>query len=653
MKKLTIGICLSAYCMLATGLSVKAQYVIKDADKQFELYNYTKAIPLYEEAYKKKASLHAAERLAQAYTQINNYPQSESWYAIATKLPKSGPENVLGYARALQHNAKFSEAKAQYLNYGDLNKGIAPKLLAGWAASCDSAIKWMRNPKQVVINNDKKLNSQQSDWGAVRFGQSIVFTSDRIDSSRQYKNNKGFLWFDGSKEPDKKRYGGSGNAYLKLYVNDLKTDSIHLFPVDAGIDYHVGPASFTADGKTMFFALTRIPDVLAKSKNKTATVNVEIYSSTIDADGKWTEPVSFKYNNVSEYSVADPFVSSDGQSLYFSSNMPGGKGGADIYVSLKTDAGDWGKPTNLSDLNTEGNERTPVFDSKNNLYFSSDGWIGMGGLDIFRALRSGSGIGRVENLGYPINSPKDDFSFSIDAGDGLAYFSSDRDGGLGSDDIYTIDNKIIAVYQLEGTVYNSKTGQAVSGATVTLEKVNGGAVLIETDDNGGYKFNLAKDTEYNVKAQKTAYRVDIENLATIGLTSSEVITQDLHITPIELYKGVRLDNIYYDFDKWDIRKDAALELDNLVKILQENPTIWIELGSHTDSRGKDSYNLTLSQKRAEAAVEYLISKGIERSRLEARGYGETVPLNKCKNGVECSDAEHQLNRRTEFKITKM
>ncbi|WP_421939880.1 OmpA family protein [Pedobacter sp.] len=653
MMKLTIGICFSAYCMLATALTVKAQYVIKDADKQFELYNYTKAIPLYEEAYKKKATLHAAERLAQAYSQINNYPQSESWFAIASKMPNTKPDNVLGYARALQHNAKFSEAKAQYLNYGTLNKGIAPKLLAGWTASCDSAIKWMRNPKQVVINNQKKLNSKQADWGAVRFGQGIVFTSDRIDSINLPKNNNGFLWFDGTKKPDKKTYGGTGNAYLKLYVDELKTDSIHLFPVDAGTDYHFGPASFTRDGKTMFFALTRIPDVLLKNKNKTATVNVEVYSSTMDADGKWTEPVSFKYNKVNEYSVADPFITPDGQSLYFSSNMPGGKGGADIYVSLKTDAGDWGKPTNLSDINTEGNERTPLFDTKNNLYFSSDGWIGMGGLDIFRAFRTGTGIGRIENLGYPINSPKDDFSFSVDANDGLAYFSSDRDGGLGSDDIYAIDNKAIMEFKLEGTVYNAKTGQPVNGARVTLEKVNGSSLVIETDDKGNYSFNLSKDSEYNVKAEKTAFRVDIENLATIGLTASEVLTQDLHLTPIELYKGVRLENIYYDFDKWDIRPDAAVELDKLVKILQDNPTIWIELGSHTDSRGKDSYNLTLSQKRAESAVAYLIAKGIDRNRLEARGYGETVPLNKCKNDVECTDAEHQLNRRTEFKITKM
>lgn len=653
MKKLTIGICFSAYCMLATALTAQAQYVIKDADKQFELYNYTKAIPLYEEAYKKKATLHAAERLAQAYSQINNYPQSESWYAIASKMPNTKPDNVLGYARALQHNAKFSEAKAQYLNYGTLNKGIAPKLLAGWTASCDSAIKWMRNPKQVVINNQKKLNSKQADWGAVRFGQGIVFTSDRIDSINLPKNNNGFLWFDGTKKPDKKTYGGTGNAYLKLYVDELKTDSIHLFPVDAGTDYHFGPASFTRDGKTMFFALTRIPDVLLKNKNKTATVNVEVYSSTMDADGKWTEPVSFKYNKVNEYSVADPFITPDGQSLYFSSNMPGGKGGADIYVSLKTDTGDWGKPTNLSDINTEGNERTPLFDTKNNLYFSSDGWIGMGGLDIFRAFRAGTGIGRIENLGYPINSPKDDFSFSVDANDGLAYFSSDRDGGLGSDDIYAIDNKAIMEFKLEGTVYNAKTGQPVNAARVTLEKVNGSSLIVETDDKGNYSFNLSKESEYNVKAEKTAYRVDIENLATIGLTTSEVLTQDLHLAPIELYKGVRLENIYYDFDKWDIRQDAAVELDKLLKILQDNPTIWIELGSHTDSRGKDSYNLTLSQKRAESAVAYLIAKGIDRSRLEARGYGETVPLNKCKNDVECTDAEHQLNRRTEFKITKM
>ncbi|MGM9477965.1 OmpA family protein [Pedobacter sp. GSP4] len=652
MKKILIGTCFSAYCFFALGFSANAQYVLKDADKQYGLFNYSKAIDLYEQAYKKKATLHAAERLASAYAMVYNYKQAESWYAIAAKMPGSSPENTLGYARALQGNSKYSEAKVQYLSYIEKKKDVSEKQQAVWVASCDSALKWIKNPKKIELVNQKALNSSQSDWGAVNYQGGVVFTSDRSDSKLESSEGRPFLRFDGSKEPDKQVYGWTGNGYLKLYFKASPNDSLQLFPIKAGTRYHVGSASFTADGRTMYFTLTRISDELERLKKQPTTVNVEIFSSTKGSDGKWGEPVSFAYNNVNEYSVGDPFITTDGNSLYFASNMPGGLGGTDIYVCLKTDAGEWGKPINLKEVNTEGNDRSPVFDEKDNFYFSSDGRVGMGGLDVYQALREGGKIGRVENLGYPFNSPQDDFGFSLNEKGGIVYLSSNRDGGVGSDDIYTIDQKMILAFKLEGRVFDRGSNQPIAGALVTLTKVNGGILKTETDDNGGYKFNLAKEAEYNVTAEKTGYRSDVENLATIGLTTSAVLEQDLHLEAIVIDKAIRIENIYYDFDKWNIRADAAVELDKLVKIMKDNPTIWIELGSHTDSRGKDGYNLSLSQKRAESAVQYIISRGIDKNRIAAKGYGETQLLNKCANGVDCTDAEHQLNRRTEFKIVK-
>ncbi|WP_316799823.1 OmpA family protein [Pedobacter frigidisoli] len=652
MKKILIGTCFSAYCLFATGFSAQAQYVIKDADKQFELFNYSKAADLYEQAYKKKETLHAAERLAIAYANMYNYKQAESWFAIASKMAGSKPENTLGYAKALQNNSKYSEAKVQYLNYIEQKKDVPERQQAVWIGSCDSAIKWIRNPKKVELINQKELNSTQSDWGAFKYQNGVVFTSDRSNSKLESNESRPFLRFDGTKEPNANVYGWTGNGYLKLYYKASSKDSLALFPIKTGTRYHVGSASFTADGKTMYFTLTRITDELERLKKQPTTVNVEIFSSTKSADGSWSEPVSFAYNNVNEYSVGDPFITTDGNSLYFASNMPGGLGGTDIYVCLKTDAGEWGKPINLKEVNTPGNERSPVFDEKDNFYFSSDGRVGMGGLDVYQALRQGGGIGVIENLGYPFNSPQDDFSFSLNEKGGIVYLSSNREGGVGSDDIYSIDQKAILAFKLEGRVFDRKTSDPLTEAVVTLSKVNGSVIKTETDENGFYEFNLAKESEYNVSAEKTAYRSDVENLATIGLTTSEVLKQDLYLEAIELMKGIRLENIYYDFDKWNIRPDAAVELDKLVKILLENPTIWIELGSHTDSRGKDGYNLSLSQKRAESAVQYIISKGIAKNRITAKGYGETQLLNKCSNGVECSDADHQLNRRTEFKIVK-
>ncbi|MCX3265623.1 OmpA family protein [Pedobacter agri] len=652
MKKILLSSCFSLYCLFAVQIDAKAQYVLKDADKQYELYNYAKAVDLYEQAYKKKESLHAAERLAAAYAYMNDYKQAESWYAIASKMSGSKPENILGYAKALQSNSKYSEAKVQYQAYIDQKKDVTERQKDVWLSSCDSAVKWMKNPKKVELINEKALNSTQSDWGATTYQGGVVFTSDRTNTGFESKESSPFLKFDGAKTPDKKIYGWTGNGYLKLYIKPSPKDSLALFPIKTGTKYHVGSATFTADGNTMYFTMTPIPDDLEKVKNKPSTVNVEIYSSTKGADGKWGEPVAFPYNDVNKYSVGDPFISTSGTSLYFASNMPGGKGGTDIYVSLKTDAGEWGKPINLEEINTTGNERSPVFDANNNLFFASDGYVGMGGLDVFRALRDGAGIGKIENMGYPFNSPQDDFGFSLNEKGGIAYLSSNRNNGLGNDDIYSIDQKMIIAFKLEGTVFDKKTNQPIPNALVTLAKVNGGTVKTEADEDGNYQFNLAAETEYNVIGEKTNYRSDSENLATIGLKTSEVLKQDLHLEPVEINKAIRLENIYYDFDKWNIRPDAAVELDKLVKIMLDNPTIWIELGSHTDSRGKDAYNLSLSQKRAESAVQYIISRGINKNRITAKGYGETQLLNKCANNVQCSDAEHQLNRRTEFKIVK-
>lgn len=640
--------------LLLSTQAVKAQYVIKEADVQYELFNYVKAIDLYEQAWAKKESLHTAERLGSAYQLTQNYKEAESWYAIASKMAGSSAENVLNYAKALQNNGKYSEAKAQYQNYAGLNKSVSLEQQNVWYLSCDSAIKWMRNPKAYSLQNEKGLNSSVSDWGAAAYQNGVVFTSDRAYQSGVDKANgsRPFLKFDGSKLPDKKVYGWTGNGYLRLYFKDKDQDSINLFPIDADTRYHIGSASFSRDGKELYFTLTRIPEKSELSNGKLRTINVELYSSKQDAAGKWSSPVAFAYNNVKEYSVGDPFLSAEGNTLYFSSNMPGGLGGTDLYACFRTDGGDWGKPVNLKEVNTPGNERSPAFDKDNNLYFSSDGRIGMGGLDIYKAKSKGGSIGQIENMGYPVNSAQDDFAFNMNDLGGKVYLSSNRSGGLGSDDIYSFIQQKILALKLEGVVYNKKTNEPIGNAIVTLSKTDGSSLKVETDKDGKFKFNLEKDSDYKLKGDKTAYRSDEDSLTTKNLTASTVIKKDLFLEPIELNKPIRLENIYYDFDKSNIRPDAAVELDKLVKILQDNPTIWIELGSHTDSRGNDQYNKWLAQSRANSAVQYIIDHGISKNRITAKGYGESQLLNRCANGVKCSEAEHQLNRRTEFKIVK-
>jgi OOP family OmpA-OmpF porin len=570
--------------LLLFAFKAQAQYILKEADQQFNLYNYSKAVKLYAAAYQKKQTAYSASRLAESYLKDFNYTEAEKWYTTSVSMPDAISENRLQYAKILQNNGKYEEAKEQFKQYMSTSNTTDAKLLQNWIASCDSAKLWMQHPADVKISSESGLNSAASDWAPVSYQNGIVFTSDRYFTASHMvgKKHRPFLKFDGRMIlPSDQIYLWTGRNYNHLYFKD-ENDSLTLFPLDPGTNYHVGTSSFTAAGDMVFFTLTRIPSTIKKYE-KIRTINIEIYSSQKDGAGKWSKPVPVPFNKVSEYSVGDPFITKKGDTLYFSSNMPGGLGGTDLYRAIKSSSGDWGVPQNLTELNTAGNERSPVFDHSGNFYFASDGRVGMGGLDIFRCNNFGNGKSHIENLKYPVNSSKDDFAFS--AGNDVQYFSSNRDGGLGADDIYSM-----------------KIAQKKPEVVIT-------PVIVADPDP----------------------KIPVE-----GIGEDEIV----------------LKPIYYNFDKYNIRPEAAKELDRLVAIMDENPNIDIILGSHTDSRGVDVYNLWLSQKRAESAAAYLASHGIAKSRLTAKGYGETRLVNRCANGVSCSLKEHQANRRTEFKIRK-
>jgi peptidoglycan-associated lipoprotein len=638
--------------------SAHAQFSLVEADKAFEQFNFEKAINLYEQAYRKKQTLHAAERLATSYHLQSNYKQTESWAALAAGMEKAKPEHVLSYAKALQNNAKYREAKIQYEKYASLKPDLSPSQKSLWLQSCDSAIKWMQNPRNFVLKNEKELNSPQSDWGAFPQNNSIVFASDRgFDGYEDQVSGKPFLRFDATKGPNKGIYSWTGNHYLRIFIK-RDTGSVEKYPISAGTDYHVGPATFTEANDEAFFTITRIPknlkfDYSSVLKQRLATTRVEVFSLTKDlSTGIWSkEPIAFKFNNPTAYSITDPFISADGKSLYFASNMQGGKGGLDIYVSHRDANNEWGTPVNLTDINTENDERSPSIGKNGKFYFSTDGLVGMGGLDVFRAQINGDRISNPENLNYPLNSPQDDFAFLLLA-ENEGYMASNRFGGLGSDDIYSFIEQAAINYVLTGTAYNKVTKEPLADAIVTLTKNGEAGTQVHTDSEGKYKFNLERESAYAITGEKTNFRSDAADLTTVGLGNTSDIKKDLFLEPIIINKAIKLENIYYDFDKANIRNDAAIELDKLVKIMKDNPTIWIELGSHTDSRGNDNYNQQLSQRRANSAVQYIIDRGIDRNRIVAIGYGEKQLLNRCTNGIKCTADEHQLNRRTEFKITK-
>jgi peptidoglycan-associated lipoprotein len=657
MKKILTAVSLMV-CLSVLGLTTKAQYTLKQADGQYNLFNYSKAVDLYLKAYKKTPTYYIAEHIANCYHLLRDYPNQETWYATAISIDGTKPDNILKYANALKNNEKYKEAKAEFTRYYILSRPTDTAHRNFYTTACDSAVKWLADSAHIErfeIKNEYILNSPKSDWGAVKTNGSTVFTSDRGEIIEK-DAKKPFLRFDNvNRGPDKKVYEWTDNGYLRLYKmddNGKSADVLQLFPVDAETEYHIGAATFTANGNEMYFTVTRLPKKWLKDTAKIKTINLEIYS-TRRSGAKWASPVSFKYNNAAKFSNDDPFITPDGKTLYFVSDRPGGMGGTDIYTCTRNNGGNWSEPVNLKAINTFGNERTPVTDPHNNLYFSSDGYKGMGGLDIFKATRVGNTYAPQKiNLAYPINSAQDDFAYTV-LTDSTGYFSSNRFGGQGSDDIYSYTIKPASCYRLDGVVYQTGTQIPIANATVTLAKVKGKAIKVRTDETGAFTFCLDKKSAYALRGEKVGYLVDNETVSTIGLEPGTAIKKDLYLDKIELNKAIRLKNIYYDLDKSFIRPDAAKELNKLIKIMKDNPTLIIEIGSHTDSRANDDYNMALSQRRAKAAVDYITSVGdIDEDRIVAHGYGETRLLNRCANGVKCSEEEHQLNRRTEFTILK-
>lgn len=571
-----------------------AQYIIKEADAAYELFNYAKAISLYEQAYQKKQTLYTARQLASGYQLTQNYKETERWCAIVLKKSVGLEQDRLNYAIALQQNGKYNEAKLQYEK---LNNLVTSKQKAIWLASCDSAQHWMASPGLVVVSAEQSLNSEGSDWGAAIYQGGVVFASDRYNVRQlEMKNREPFFKFDGNQYPNRKVYGWTGKKYLDLYEQMRGSQVVTHFSLPVNTDYHLASVSFSEDEKTVYFALTRIPEKKKHYKDGVLTVNVELFSSQKDDYNKWKKPLPFKYNKVFEYSVGDPFLSRDGKILYFVSNMPGGKGGSDIYY-CENKGGNWGNPVNMVSVNTEGNERSPAFDEAGNFYFSSDGRVGMGGLDIFTAQRSDREheFLDIRNMGFPFNSPQDDFSCMFSTShDG--FFASNRYGGLGSDDIYSF-------HQVKG-----------------LPVISAHALS-----------SLKRDTV-----------VENRKLAKNSLPIAE--------RKIKLSTNSLSGRIYYALGKADISPKTVQELNILIIFLRENPAACVELRSYTDCRGSYDLNLILAQLRSNSIVKFLVDRGINKLRINAKAYGEAGLLNKCDNGVLCSEVEHQINRRTEFDI---
>lgn len=583
--------------LLFAGLSFAQEQLSlrQQADKLYGNYEYAKAALIYQKlTLKKKADLRDLERLASCYRKMNDYEAAEKIYSQAIQNPLSNNENLLAYGEVLKANGNYSQAKQTFQQYAQ-KTGDARRVAID-IAGCDSALIWLTHPAHFKVTNEAEINTKFSEFSTFLINNKIYYAAEPELASAA------------------KTYGWTGNSYLKVYTAERAVNHRLSKPLLAeaifnkGL-YHEGPLISNNSG-TVFY-LTRT--YFGKNKSSGVSTNVlELYTYTKSPSGEWTA-TPFLYNGGPDYSVGHAALSKDEHVLYFVSDKPGGLGGTDIWFCELQSDGTWGTPQNAGpEINTVENEMFPVVGIDNTLYFSTNGLPGMGSMDIFSSVGSKNKWTKPVNLKHPINSSKDDFSFLVtdsNSGSLAGYFSSNRKGGKGGDDIYS---------------FICQNAEDVSATENIAKKADPSAQALLAESIARNNNELRQFDTVNVL-------VTLHPVLRVGAT-------------------VRLKDIYYDLDRFDLREDAEASLKELIRTLTANPAMKIELSSHTDSRGNDGYNMQLSQRRAQSVVDYLISMGINKDRLIARGYGETRLLNRCANDVICSETEQQENRRTEFTI---
>lgn len=633
---------------------------IKSGDVAFAQKSYSLAANLYQTEYGKEADpqkkAKKAFRIAESFRFNGQLDKAEKWYEEAVKLGYNEPIATFNYGLALKANGKYLQAVDQFGNYAKLEPFSKQKAFDE-IKSCQQAIKWEKERNGFDVVNLKEANSSADEFAPVfDKDKNIIFTSDRVDATGN------------------DTYGWTGEKYMDLYLTKRDADGGYhgITPFNAvNSGANEGSPIFNKDFTEMYF--TR-----CGSQGK-ADDYCKIYHSEMESMGGWNAPQEVRFFDNDTINVGQPFLLKDGSAILFSSNAPGGYGGKDLYISYKSADGSWGKPENLgSGINTAGDEMFPTVDDDGTLYFSSNGWPGLGGLDIFSASKKGNIWVEPQNMKIPINSSSDDFALlmektkpnsSDDPIRMVGYFTSNRPGGSGRDDIYQFTLSNENIYVMEGIVLekifqdpkdpNSRVVDftPLANANVTLSKAMPGLKDVgtaTTDQYGRFKFDLEKETDYVVAGKKDGYLKHTVEATTKGKRDLKhtVVTVKVNVLLEKIFEEqeIIIPNIYYDFDKSDLRPEAETVLDTIVNMMKDNPEIKVQISSHTDSRGSEDYNLKLSQARAESVVRYLVSKDIDLQRLTAVGYGDTHLINKCAKGVECTEEEHAKNRRTTFKI---
>lgn len=637
----------------------KSTSKVQDGETAYKLKKYALASDMLQKDYEKSKDIteqsKIALKIAESYDKQLQYKNAEEWYKKIADARVLNDAVVL-YINALKRNEKYQAAFTYLEDYLKANKTEKFRMQKEYDF-LDDVLKKMKKPSTVKLTN-LDINTPSLDFAPFLKDNTLYFSSTKGGN----KNNND-EW--------------TGEGYTDIYSTQRNSNTQLNEPVlldkNFNAAYHDAEFIISKDGKTAYF--TR-----CGSDTKNTNDYCHIYRSVKNIDDTWSTPERIKLFN-DTINEGQAFLTNDGNELYFVSDSKDGYGGKDIYLAKKNISGDFENPINAgSKVNSQGDELFPVIADDNKLYFSSNGKIGYGGLDIYVATKEGKIYTNAQNLGYGINSGGDDFSFALtkskdDSVMLSGYLTSNRPGGKGLDDIYYFEKRIPPAEPLPPAVYvlkvlvqtnqyenennpNTKLlGQVpVENATIEVprfDNVAGSFQFLHTDKTGHSEtLVIPKNSTFKIKASKVGFLAGEDNVnATMSAKDGDTVVIQKTITLTKIFKNVEitLNNIYYDYDKWNIRADAAQSLDTLVDILVKNPTIKIQLSSHTDCRGKDTYNETLSQKRAESVVQYLIQKGIAADRLTAKGYGESMPIEQCEC-TKCTEEQHQRNRRTTFKI---
>ncbi len=641
MKTVLQKIVLFTLVFLYSCVSFSQRKHIKKAEKDFDIFAYIDAREIYlkvvEDGYR---SAEIYKRLGDTYYFNSDYNNASIWYnKLVEEFPDETDANdYFRAAQSLKSANKYSESDILMETY--FAKGGEGLVAQNFKNNPNYLQSIAKGAKE--FNLDKvSINSPTSDFGPSFYLNKLVFASN----SQNFEGAKLSVW--------------DNLPYLDLYEADMDENGVLSNATrlrgDINTLYHESSTAFTKDGNTVYFTRNNFIDG-KKERDKDKTIRLKLYKATKSGDSYWGNIVELSLND-KNYSVAHPTLSVDEKRLYFASDMEGTLGESDLWYVDILEGDTYGTPVNLGpSINTEARESFPFISDKNNLYFSSDGRSGLGGFDVYvTPLNNDGKTGTITNLGEPANSNKDDFGFIINEEKHFGYVSSNRDGDGGSidDEIYLVREK--CEITVTGSVTDIDSGELLPGADVFLLDSNNKLISkVTVGNNAIFSFIAECDSQYSIRGIKDRYAPAEMVLETPNKTGIINVPLQLKLIdpcpPNDLGCRLNLQPIYFDFDRFNIRSDAAIELAKILAAMREYTQLIIHIESHTDSRGSDSYNESLSEKRAQSTLNWIVDQGINRSRLSAKGYGEKQLINQCSNGVKCTEEEHQLNRRSMFII---